>query len=94
MGAGPTGEVWRVFEDMPGLVHDCAAILAPDARFMLLNAYAARLSGLSLAHLMAEALAGRSGRIAWGELALVEDAAAEAAPREVGLSFYALWTRP
>ena len=52
-GRGPTGEVWRLFEDMPGLLKDCAALLADDASFLLLNAYAARISGMSLAHLMA-----------------------------------------
>ena len=69
-GRGPTGEVWRLFEDMPALLKDCAALLADDADFLLLNAYAARISGLSLAHLMAEAMHDRGGRIDWGELAL------------------------
>ncbi len=95
-GRGPTGEVWRLFEDLPGLLADCAALLSDDADMLLLNAYAARISGLSLAHLMAEAMAGRAkpivhGRIDWGELALVEEGA-EA--REIGLSFFARWTRP
>jgi len=42
-GRGPTGEVWRLFEDMPALLKDCAALLADDASFLLLNAYAARV---------------------------------------------------
>jgi len=89
-GRGPTGEVWRLFEDLPGLLADCAALLSDGADMLLLNAYAARVSGLSLAHLMAEAMPGRGGRIDWGELALVE---AGADPREIGLSFFARWTR-
>ena len=88
-GRGPAGEVWRLFEDLPALLADCAALLSDDADTLLLNAYAARISGLSLAHLMGEALAGRSGQIDWGELALVEDAAD---PREIGLSFFARWS--
>lgn len=87
-GRGPTGEVWRLFEDLPGLVADCAALLADDADFLLLNAYAARVSGLSLAHLTREHLAGRAGTIDWGELALVEDSERAA---EIGLSFFARW---
>lgn len=87
-GRGPTGEVWRLFEDLPGLLRDCAALLAPDADFMLVNAYAARVSGLSLAHLMRAELAGRGGIIDWGELALVEDSPRAA---EIGLSFFARW---
>lgn len=88
-GRGPTGEVWRLFEDLPGLLADCAAILEPDAEFLLLNAYAARISGLSLAHLMDQATAGREGRIDWGELALAEEGDDA---RAIGLSFFARWS--
>lgn len=88
-GRGPGGEVWRLFEDLPELAGQCAQLLSPDASFLLLNAYAARVSGLALAHLLAEALDGRGGRIDWGELALVEDGD-EA--REIGLSFFARWS--
>ncbi len=88
-GRGPTGEVWRLFEDLPALMRDCAALLSDEADTLLLNAYAARISGLSLAHLMAEALEGRGGMIDWGELALVE---AGENPREIGLSFFARWS--
>ena len=88
-GRGPTGEVWRLFEDLPGLLADCAAILEPQADFLLLNAYAARVSGLSLAHLMDQATAGRAGRIDWGELALAE---AGDSGRAIGLSFFSRWS--
>lgn len=87
-GRGPDGEVWRLFEDLPDLADTCAALLAPDARFLLLNAYAERISGAALAGLLADRLAGRGGNIAWGELVLVESHR----PREIGMSFYARWT--
>ena len=87
-GRGPGGDVWRLFEDLPGLVRDCAALLSERPAFLLLNAYAARISGLSLAHLLAEAIGERGGRIDWGELALVE----EGGGREIGLSFFARWS--
>ena len=87
-GRGPTGEVWRLFEDLSELVGLCTEVLSDKARFLLLNAYAARISGLSLAHLMAGALPGREGLIDWGELALCEEGEA---PRELGLSFFARW---
>lgn len=89
-GRGPTGEVWRLFEDLPAMLRDCAALLADDAEFLLVNAYAARISGLSLAHLMAEVLSDRGGRIDWGELALKEDGSEG---RAIGLSFFARWSR-
>jgi len=88
-GRGPTGEVWRLFEDMPDLLRDCAALLEDDADFLLLNAYAARISGLSLAYMMAEATADRPGVIDWGELALSEHGADA---RAIGLSFFARWS--
>lgn len=87
-GRGPTGEVWRLFEDLPEMVRLCCATLSPDANFLIVNAYAARISGLSLAGLLAEHLAGRPGRIDWGELALAE----EDGERAIGLSFYARWS--
>jgi len=88
-GRGANGEVWRLFEDMPDLLKDCAALLSDGASFLLLNAYAARISGLSLAHMMAEATHDRGGRIDWGELALSEDGPNA---RSIGLSFFARWS--
>ncbi len=88
-GRGPGGEVWRLLEDLPALVAGCATLLAPDASFLLVNAYSERVSGLALAGLLAEALAGRGGAIDWGELCLMEEGGA----RGVGLSFFARWTQ-
>lgn len=87
-GRGPDGEVWRLFEDLPELAGLCAELLSDKASFLLLNGYAARISGAALASLLAEKLDGRGGRIEWGELALVE----EARGREIGLSFFARWS--
>jgi 23S rRNA (cytosine1962-C5)-methyltransferase len=87
-GRGPTGEVWRLFEDLPELIRLCIGLLSDKASFLILNGYAERISGLSLAGLMAEAMAGRGGAIEWGELALME----EAGDRGAGLSFFARWS--
>jgi 23S rRNA (cytosine1962-C5)-methyltransferase len=87
-GRGPGGEVWRLFEDLPELLRLCVDLLSDGARFLLLNAYAERISGLSLGALLGEAMAGRDGRIDWGELALME----ESGERGVGLSFFARWS--
>jgi 23S rRNA (cytosine1962-C5)-methyltransferase len=88
-GRGPGGEVWRLYEDLPGLVEGCAALLSADADFVLLNAYSERLSGLALANLLAQALQGRGGRIDWGELTLSEATGG----RGMGLSLFARWSR-
>lgn len=87
-GRGPGGEVWRLFEDLPELLRLCVELLSGEARFLVLNAYAERISGLSLGALLAEAMAGRGGRVDWGELALME----ETGERGVGLSFFARWS--
>jgi 23S rRNA (cytosine1962-C5)-methyltransferase len=87
-GRGPAGEVWRLNDDLPALIAGCASLLSADARFLLLNAYSERLSGLALAGLLADVLDGRGGRIEWGELTLMEEGGA----RGVGLSFFARWT--
>jgi len=100
-GRGPTGEVWRLFEDLPEMIGLCAQLLGDEASFLLLNAYAARVSGPALGHLMAEAVGPkRGGRVDYGELTLVEDSKppkgikpADIAPREIGLSFFARWMR-
>jgi len=87
-GRGPGGEVWRLFEDLPELAGLCAELLSQEASFLVLNAYAERISGAALSGLLAEKLAGRGGEIEWGELALSE----EAGERKIGTSFYARWS--
>ncbi len=87
-GRGPTGEVWRLYDDLPALIANCAALLSDDASFLLLNAYSERISGLALAGLLEGALGGRQGVIDWGELALME----AGGRRGMGLSFFARWS--
>jgi 23S rRNA (cytosine1962-C5)-methyltransferase len=87
-GRGPNGEVWRLFDDLPELATLCAELLSDDAAFLILNAYAERISGAALAGLLSQKLAARGGTISWGELNLVQEDKA----REIGMSFYARWT--
>ena len=87
-GRGPDGEIWKLFENLPELAGLCAELLSENASFLLLNAYAERISGAALAGLLSEKLHDRGGSIEWGELALSQDGA----DREIGMSFYARWT--
>ena len=87
-GRGADGEVWRLFEDLTELTANCAQLLSDDASFLLMNAYAARVSGAAMSGLLAQVLDGRSGVIDWGELSLVE----EKGDRQIGLSFFARWS--
>jgi 23S rRNA (cytosine1962-C5)-methyltransferase len=86
-GRGPDGEVWRLFENLPELASLCAELLSDTASFLVLNAYAERISGAALSGLLADTLKGRGGAIEWGELALVQEDGA----REIGMSFFARW---
>ncbi len=86
-GRGPDGEVWKLFENLPELSTLCGELLSENASFLLLNAYAERISGAALAGLLADKLGDRGGKIEWGELALVQDGG----ERQVGMSFYARW---
>ena len=87
-GRGPDGEIWKLFENLPELATLCAELLSDGAAFLLLNAYAERISGAALAGLLSDKLATRGGQIGWGELALTQEDGA----REVGMSFFARWT--
>ena len=73
-GRGPDGELWRLEEGLPGLLHDCAALLADDARFLVLTAYAVRMSALAIAELLRQATAARGGTVEAGEMAVREEA--------------------
>ena len=86
-GRGPDGEVWRLFENLPELAALCTELLSENASFLLLNAYAERISGAALSSLLASNLQDRGGRIDWGELTLVEDKQ----DRQIGMSFYGRW---
>ena len=88
-GRGPDGEVWKLFENLPELAGLCAELLSENAKFLVLTAYAERISGAALSGLLADTLKGRGGTIEWGELALVQEDGA----REIGMSFFARWSR-
>ena len=71
-GRGPEGEVWRLEEDLPGLLADCRALLSAESRFLFLTVYAVRMSSLALAGLMDELFADLPGTIEHGDLAVRE----------------------
>ena len=73
-GRGPTGEVWRLEDDLTPLLHGCAALLDSKSRFCVLTVYAVRLSAIALAEAMRQAFAPLGGRVEALELALVEKA--------------------
>lgn len=79
-GRGPKGEVWKLFDDLPPILADVAAVTAPDAMFVILTAYATRLTSAALAGLMTETMGRLQGRVFCGEIATAELSAGRVLP--------------
>lgn len=73
-GRGPEGEIWKLEEDLPGLIADCRKLLDDNSRFLFLTAYAVRLSALAIGELLGHALGDLGGAVEAGELAVREEA--------------------
>ena len=69
-GRGPEGEVWDLFMHLPGLLADCAKLLAPSRSAMVLTVYAIRASALSFDQVLRQTLKSAGGVYDTGELAI------------------------
>ncbi len=90
-GRGPTGETWRLEENLPGLMADCRRLLDADSKFLFLTVYAVRMSSLALAGLLAELFADLPGKIEHGDLAVREDGESG---RLLPTAIFARWSNP
>ena len=88
-GRGPNGEVWRLEEDLAGLVADCRRLLDQDSRFLVLTVYAVRMSALAIGELLRQVLAELGGRIECGDMAVREEARGLLLPTAI----FARWSR-
>ena len=91
-GRGPDGEIWQLERDFPALLAALPAILEPaGARdtFVIATLYALRLSHLSLARAMDQALAPLGGALDSGDMALREEGSARLLPT----ALFARWLR-
>jgi len=88
-GRGPKGEVWEFFKFFPQLMHACRQVLTPEPLFIVITAYAVRVSALSLYHELQDITAGLGGITEAGELALVESSRG----RQISTAIYARWWR-
>lgn len=92
-GRGPKGEVWDIFVNLPEMLGQLEQILSPDARFMILTAYAIRSSFVAIHELMAETLAKRGGLLESGELVLREERPRDGKrPRALSTSLFSRWS--
>lgn len=71
-GHSPTGKIWKFNEQMPALVRDCVALLSPQAKFLIINAYATNTSELAIQNLLEDAMKERKGTIESGQLCLTQ----------------------
>lgn len=69
-GRGTKNETWRFEEDLPGLLENVRALLSPDPLFVILTAYAVRLSHIALAQALGSQLTGLGGHMEMGEMAI------------------------
>jgi 23S rRNA (cytosine1962-C5)-methyltransferase len=73
-GRGPTGEVWRLEENLAPLLADCRKLLDTDSRFLVLTVYAVRMSAIAIGELVWQTLGGLGGQVEVGEMAVREEA--------------------
>jgi 23S rRNA (cytosine1962-C5)-methyltransferase len=88
-GRGPTGEIWRLEEGLPGLIDDCRKLLDTDSRFLVLTVYAVRMSALAIGELLRQAMGDLGGRVECGDMAVREEARGLLLPTAI----FARWSR-
>lgn len=86
-GRGPKGEVWEVYESLPGLLSACRSILSESPLFVVLTMYAIRSSGVHLQQSLDEMMRHVKGKTDAGELVARE----KSAGRLLSQAVYARW---
>jgi 23S rRNA (cytosine1962-C5)-methyltransferase len=88
-GRGPTGEVWRLEENLAPLLADCRKLLDADSRFLVLTVYAVRMSALAIGELVKQVLADLGGTVEMGDMAVREEARGLLLPTAI----FARWSK-
>jgi len=88
-GRGPTGEVWRLEENLAPLLADCRRLLDEDSRFLVLTVYAVRMSAIAIGELVKQVLGDLGGTVEMGEMAVREEARGLLLPTAI----FARWSR-
>jgi 23S rRNA (cytosine1962-C5)-methyltransferase len=87
-GRGSDGKVWDFYKNLPELLAACRGVLAPDACFIVLTAYAIQASALVPYQALQE-IVGGTGNLTCGELITVE----ESAGHVLSHALFARWAR-
>jgi 23S rRNA (cytosine1962-C5)-methyltransferase len=70
-GRGPSGEIWKIEDELYGLLKECTALLSPEPLFCLINSYKTGLAPTVIRNMLALALgSGRKGSLAAEEIGL------------------------
>ena len=88
-GRGPTGEIWKLEEGLPGLIADCRRLLDEKSSFLVLTVYAVRMSALAIGELLQQTMADLGGRVEMGDMAVREEARGLLLPTAI----FARWSR-
>ena len=88
-GRGPTGEVWRLEEDLGPLLADSRKLLDEKSRFLVLTVYAVRMSALAIGELVKQTLGDLGGTVEMGEMAVREEARGLLLPTAI----FARWSK-
>lgn len=73
-GRGPTGEVWRLEENLAPLLAECRKLLDENSRFLVLTVYAVRMSALAIGELVKQLFGDLGGTVEAGDMAVREEA--------------------
>ena len=88
-GRGPTGEVWRLEENLAPLLADCRKLLDDNSHFLVLTVYAVRMSALAIGELVKQLLVDLGGTVEIGEMAVREEERGLLLPTAI----FARWSR-
>ena len=88
-GRGPTGEVWRLEENLAPLLADCRKLLDADSRFLVLTVYAVRMSALAIGELVKQTFGDLGGTVEMGEMSVREESRGLLLPTAI----FARWSR-
>jgi 23S rRNA (cytosine1962-C5)-methyltransferase len=88
-GRGPTGEIWRLEENLAPLLADCRRLLDDNSRFLVLTVYAVRMSALAIGELVRQTLSDLGGTVEMGEMAVREEARGLLLPTAI----FARWSK-
>lgn len=82
-GRGTNGETWKFEEDLPALLEATSALLVDKPLFVILTAYAVRLSHIALAQALGDRMEPYGGRIEMGEMAIPEQKSGRMLPTAI-----------